>query len=124
MHCASIFTCVMTMISNFLIVFISKEFFKESFPTNITFFYILCDFNSFLVSDNIFLFSKSVTLFAFSLKDSQNFFIQFFGNIKCVCLPCDQIPKLLTLNTHKEYARLSLLFQMFLDHFHTHLFFN
>ena len=78
----SIFTCIMAMISNFLIVYIIKEFFYDLIPANIRYssFFVKC----FFVNGNFF-FSNPIILVACYFKDSQNFFIQDFLRYK-VCL--------------------------------------
>ena len=57
-----------------------------------------------------------------------NFFIKSFSqnlfrDIKYVYLLFDQIPKLWTLNIHKEYSLQFLLVKNFLDYLHIHLLF-
>ena len=69
----SLFTCIMAMISNFLIIYNPREFFYEIFSANIAYFSIFA-FNSLFVSDNIFFFLNPIILVACFFKGSQNFF--------------------------------------------------
>ena len=85
MCCTSIFTCKMTLVSNFLIIYTLRELFEDSFSTNITYFCILMWSQFLFVIGNIFFFLKSIIFFAFSRKDSQYYFMQSFPQYK-VCL--------------------------------------
>ena len=63
-----------------------------------------------------------VTFFSFQnqlcfLCFSKTFSNNLSRNIKCVCFLCDQMPKWLLLNIHKEYAHVILLLKNFLDCF-------
>ena len=98
-----IFTCEMTIVPNVLIIFIIRKLFQECFSTNLTFSY---DFSSSFVNGNIFLFSKSITFLACSLKDSQNVSYNLLHHIKYGCFPYYQKPIQLTLNIHKKHAHL------------------
>ena len=70
MRSASIFPCIMKMISNFTIFLSFKYLFSNLFFKNITGFYSCCSF----VNNFIFFFLK--VIIACSLKNSQNFFMQ------------------------------------------------
>ena len=108
----SLFTCVMTMITDFSIIFIFKNLILQ-IQHSFTF---SCDSNSFLVNGIIFFFSKSIIYWWKSinwfldvlLKFHKTFTYSLFHDIKYVFLLCDQIPKLLTLNIHNEYGHLFL----------------
>ena len=122
MCCTCIFTCIMTMISNFPIICTVREFFLK-------FFFHKC--NIVLHLDVILiLLLLTVTSLSFqnqlyfqrALIEAQNFFIQSFPRYKYVCFLCDQMPKLLTLNIRKEYAHLFLLLKIFLDYLYINIF--
>ena len=99
-----------------------ESFFMKCFPQIWHTLVSSCDFNSLFVNGNIF-FSKPIILFECSLKIYKIFSWYLFKGIKYVYLLWRQIPKLLILNIHKEYANLFLLLKIFLDCSCIHLFF-
>ena len=109
------------MISNFLIVFISKEFSKEFYSVNITFLHLRVVLILFLLTVTFFSFQNQLYFLRVLLKILKTFSCNLFCDIKYVCLLCDQIPKLLTLNNRMEYVHLFLLFKNYLDYFRIHL---
>ena len=76
MHSTSIFSCIMTMVSNFTIFFIFQIFIFKFFFTNITDFSIFMRFLLLFVNNFIFFVLKLIIFIACSLKNSQNVFIQ------------------------------------------------
>ena len=85
MRCASVFPCIMTMISDFSIIYIFSVF-LDSFTKNVTFFCIFLWFYLFfLLAVTFFSFQNQLYFFACSFKESLNFFIQSFLWYK-VCL--------------------------------------
>ena len=76
MHSTSIFSCIMTMVSNFTIFFIFQIFIFKFFFTNITDFSIFMRFLLLFVNNFIFFVLKFIIFIACSLKNSQNVFIQ------------------------------------------------
>ena len=119
MCCTTIFACIMAMISNFPIIYVFRELFQDSFPSNITHF--ACDFSSFFVKGNIFSFHNQLYFLRVLLKIHKAFSYNLFRDIRYVCFLCDQVPKLLAFNKCKEYAHLFLLLKNFLDYLHIHL---
>ena len=81
MHCTFIFTCIMTMISNFSIIYNSQKFFEESYSTNKHTFVFLCDSISFLRNGNIFFFLNSVYFLRALLKNHRTFSHNLFHDI-------------------------------------------
>ena len=124
MCCTSIFTCIIAMISNFLITFTLDSSFKIHSPQTCHIFAFWCDFSSSFVNGNNFFLSKSIIFYACFLKEVQNIFIKTFPQYKCVCFLCGEMPKLLILNNRKENAPLFLLLKTFLDYLHIRLFFK
>ena len=111
----------MAMIFNFLVIFIFCKIYYDFFSQFYCILYMILV--PFFVNTNIFSFSKSIINFAFSLKDSQNFFTQFSPRYQlCSFFLFDWTPKLLTLNVHQEYVLLFLLFKIFLENFYSNLF--
>ena len=128
MYCAPTFTCLVEMISNFPIIYTFRKLFKDPSTTNITYFCILLHLDVILV-----LLLLSVTFCSFLhqlyfscvlLKIHKTFSYSLFHDLKYVFFLCDKIPKLLTLNIHKEYAPENLLLKNFLEYLHIHLFFS
>ena len=124
MCCTSIFFCIMTMISNFPIIYTIGEPFLRFFFHNCN---ILLNLDVILV-----LLLLVVIFFSFRgqfyflhvlLKIRKTFSYSIFHEIKYVCFLCDQMPKILTLNIYRKYAHLFLLLKNFLDYLHIHLFF-
>ena len=76
-HSSSIFPCIITMISNFTIFFIFQIFIFKFFLANITDLCISYNSCCSFVDNFIFFFLKLIIFIACSLKDSQNFFMQF-----------------------------------------------
>ena len=72
----SIFSCTMTMISNFTIFFIFQIFIFKFFFTNITDFCIFIRYFGSFVNNFKFVFLKLIIFIGCSLKISQNFFMQ------------------------------------------------
>ena len=72
----SIFSCVMTMISNFRIFFFFQIFIFKFFFTNIIDFCIFIWFLCFFINNFIFFLLKLIIFIVCSLKNSQNFFMQ------------------------------------------------
>ena len=121
MCCASIFTCVMAMSSNFPVIYTFRELLPHKYKILLHLDVILV---LLLLTVTFFSFQNQLYFFfACSLKELQNFSCNIFHGIKYVCFLRDQMPKLLTLNIHKEYAHLSLLLKNFLDCLHILLFF-
>ena len=129
MCCASIFTCIMTMISDVSIIFIfSKPF------LGFKLFFLFCNYNILLRLDVILvLLLLTVTFFYFQnqlyflrvlLEKYKTFSYSFFHDIKYAYFLYDQIGKLLILNICKEYAHLVLLLQNFLHYLFIHRFFK
>ena len=117
MCCASLFTCIMTINSYFLIIFIFRKRFRFFFCKYNILLHLDMIFVLFLLTAVFFFFSKSVIYLVCFLKKSQNFFINLFHDIKYVCFLYDQIPKLLALNIYKEYAYIFSLLKIFLIYF-------
>ena len=122
MCCNSVFSCIMAIISNLLIIYSFGGFSYDSFFTNKTYFYTLYHFNSSFVNGNIIFFSNPTIFFACSLKEVKNFLTQSFPRLKYFYLLCDQMLKLLTLNIQKQYVVQFLLLKNFLDYMQVHLF--
>ena len=114
MCCASIFTCKMTMVPNFLIIFIISKLFLSFF---------FCKYNILLRLDVILvLLLLTVAFFSFQnrlyfsrtlLKIRKTFSHNLFLNIKYVCFLYNQMSKLLALNIRIEYVHLFLFLKMF-----------
>ena len=122
--CAPIFSCIMTKISTFSIIYAFRDFFNVIFPQVYHAFASWCDFNFFVVNGNIFNLSKSIIFFACSLKDLQNFFMLSLLQYKLCFFSIWSNSQMMTLNICKEYVFLFLLLTIFLDYFYSCLFFN
>ena len=124
MWCISIFPSVMAMLSNFPIIYTFREFFLRFFFHKYN---ILLRLDVILIllllTVAFFLFKINYIFLRVLLKKYKTFSYNLFHDIKCACFPYDEIPKLLTLNIHKEYVHLFLLLNIFLDYLHIHLFF-
>ena len=124
MCCDSIFTCIMTMIFDFSIVFIFTKLFLGFVFLKYT---ILLRFDLdlilLLLTVTFFSFQNHLYFLRVALKKYKTFSYNLFNNIKHDCFLYDQITKLLTLNICKEYAHLFLLLKNFLDYLCIHLFF-
>ena len=121
----SMFTCIMAMVPSFLIFF--SIFIFKLFFTIITDFWIFIWFScSYLLITSLFFILKLIIFFACSLKDSQNFFMQF-PPLYTSCLFSmslnDDIQYLKNLKNLKECVHLLLLQMTFQDYFCIHSFF-
>ena len=84
MHSTSVFSYIMTMISNFHIFHVSNNYFQVFLYKYNRFFHFLW-FLQFFLNNFTFLFLKLIIFIASSLKDSQNFFIKSFPlHISCL----------------------------------------
>ena len=100
------FPRVMTLISDFLIIYIFRIF-LDSFSTDVLhYFASWCDFTSFLLTVTFFSFQNQLYFLRVLLKKHKTFSYNLFHIIKYVYLLFDQTPKLLALNIHKEYIHL------------------
>ena len=119
MHCTSIYTCIMTIISNFWITFIFLANFSRIFLLRIDMILILL-----LLTITCFSFQNQLYIvLRVLLKNHKTFSYSLFHDIKYACFLYDKIAKFLTLNIHKEYSHLFWLLKIFLDYLHIHLFF-
>ena len=104
MCCVSLFTCIIAVMCNFSIIYTFRELF---------------------VKGNIFFpFQINYIFLRVLLNLHKKFSYIIFCDIKYVCFLCDQIPKLLILNNHKECAHLFLLVKNFLNFCISTYFFN
>ena len=114
------FTCIMTMVSEFSLIFIFSKLFTIFFSKynlilrlDIILFFIL-------LVVTFFSFQNQLYFLRVLLKQHKTFSYNLSHDIKYACLLYDQIPNMLTFNFRKEYP---LLPSLFLDYFHIHLFF-
>ena len=125
MYCTSIFTCIITVISHCPIIYDFRELFWDFYFTNITYFGSLCLdvilILSFLMV-TFFSLQNQLYFMRVPLKKYKTFSYNIFHDINYVCLLCDQIPKFLINNIHKEIVLQFLVLKNFLDYLHIHLF--
>ena len=123
MCCASVFTGMVAMVSNFMVVFIFSKLFYEFFFYRCN---ILVYFDVILVFFLLTLtnfFQNQLCFLHDLLKIHKTFSCNFFRDTNYVYFLYDQMPKLLTLNIRKEYIFLFLLLKIFLDYFYSYQFF-
>ena len=123
MCCVSIFSCIMTIISNSPIIYTFREhflwffFYKCNILLHLDVILILV-----LLTIKFFSFQNQLHFLRVLLKIHKRFSYNLFCNIKYVCFLCHQMLKFLTLNICKEYVHIFLLLKNFSDCFHIHLF--
>ena len=122
MCCTSIFTCIMAMVFNFSITYLWKVFLWNVFRKYDILWYLRVISTLYLLTV-IYFFQNQLFFLSVLWKIYKIFSWYLFEGIKYVYLLWRQIPKLLILNIHKEYANLFLLLKIFLDCSCIHLFF-
>ena len=100
--CASIFTCATTMISDFSIIFILANFFRIFFSKCNILLHLDMVLILLLLTVTFFSFQNQLHFLRVFLKKYKTFSYNLLHNIKYVCFLCDQIPKLLTLNSTRN----------------------